>query len=105
MVIFSIKNYIVVTDVVIDITYFRKSVNTRVVITLVITWRYPLENSEVMIKSVLTTHVLINILAGMRNVIDDVRIFNNVNIHYKIKSFFVYNLIYKILEISIFLCG
>ena len=35
--IFSVKIYIVVTDVVNDITFSRKSVNTRVVITLFIT--------------------------------------------------------------------
>ena len=34
---FSIKKYIVVTDAVIDVTYSRKSANTRVVITLFIT--------------------------------------------------------------------
>ena len=37
----------VVTHVVIDVTHSHKSVDTRVVITLFITWRYPLENSDV----------------------------------------------------------
>ena len=41
------KIYIVVTDVVNDVTYSRKSVNTRMVITLFITCRYLLENSNV----------------------------------------------------------
>ena len=36
-VILSLKIYIVVTDVVNDVPYSRKSVNTRVVITLFIT--------------------------------------------------------------------
>ena len=36
MDIFSMKIYIVVTDVVNDVTYSRKSVNTRVVITLLL---------------------------------------------------------------------
>ena len=39
------KINIVVTDVVNDVTYSRKSVNTRVVITLLS--HYPLENSDV----------------------------------------------------------
>ena len=34
---FSIKIYIIVTDAVHDVTYSHKSVNTRVVITLLIT--------------------------------------------------------------------
>ena len=45
--IFSKKIYIVVTDVVNDVTCSSRSVNTCVVITLFITWHYQLENSDV----------------------------------------------------------
>ena len=41
------ENDIVITDVVSDVAYSRKSVNTRVIITLFKTTRYPLENSDV----------------------------------------------------------
>ena len=41
------KIYIVVTDVVNDVTYSCKRVNTRVDITHFITRFYPLENSDV----------------------------------------------------------
>ena len=45
--IFSKKIYIVVTDVVNDVTCSSRSVNTCVVITPFITWHYQLENSDV----------------------------------------------------------
>ena len=41
------KIYIVVIDVVNDVAHSRRSVNTCVVITFLLTWLYPLENSDI----------------------------------------------------------
>ena len=80
--IISMKQCIIVTDVVMMLLVPAESVNTRVVITLFMTWRYPLNNSDVIWQYIrgqldLLDRFLSNVCSCTMGFLDN--ILNNVN--------------------------